>query len=179
MSSIITVFGSSIPNENSPEYATAYACGRILAESGMTICNGGYAGTMEASAKGAREAGGKTIGITVSGWTRKPNRWIQEEISKPTLIERMLKLVEMGNAYVILPGGSGTLLELACVLEFVNKGVINQKPIVLVENFWDGVIESLRSEPGATPGNDCTRYVHKVQTPKELAAYLKSALPRS
>ncbi len=179
MNSIVTIFGSSIPEENSPEYATAYACGRILAEEGMTICNGGYAGTMEASAKGAFEAGGNTIGITVSTWLRKPNRWIRQEFSMPTLFERIVKLVEMGNAYVILPGGSGTLLELACVLELVNKGAMRQKPIVLVGNFWDGVLQSLRREPGATPVNDCTRFVHKVQTPKELAGYVKSVLPGS
>ncbi len=176
MSPTITLFGSSIPEENSPEYATAYACGRTLCEAGMTVCNGGYAGTMEASAKGATEAGGKTIGVTVSTWPRKPNRWIQQEISVPTLFERIMKLVEIGNAYVVLPGGSGTLLELSCVLELVNKGAMDQKPIVLLGGFWDGVLESLRLEPGATPSNDCTRFVHKVQTPKELASYLQSVL---
>ncbi len=176
MSAIVTIFGSSIPEENSPEYATAYASGRVLAEAGMIVCNGGYAGAMEASAKGAADAGGKTIGVTVSKWTRKPNQWIQQEISTPNLFERISKLVEMGSAYVILPGGSGTLLELACVLELVNKGAMNQKPIVLVGNFWDGVLQSLRREPGATPANDCTRFVHNVQTPKELVEYLQSAL---
>jgi uncharacterized protein (TIGR00730 family) len=176
MDSIVTVFGSSVPGESSPEYGMAYTCGRTLAESGMTVCNGGYAGLMEASAKGAVEAGGKTVGVTVSTWSGTPNRWIQKEIRMPTLLDRMMKLVEMGDAYVVLPGGSGTLLELACVLELVNKSVIRTRPIVLVGDFWDGVLDSLRREPGVTPANDCTRFVHEVRTPEGLVAYLKSAL---
>lgn len=179
MNYVITIFGSSVPEENSPDYTTAYNVGRTLGKAGMTICNGGYGGTMEASAKGAREVGGKTLGITVSTWPRKSNPWIQQELKQPSLFERLMKLVEMGNAYVILPGGSGTLLELACVLELVNKGIIDRKPIVLVGGFWDGVMDSLRREPGSSTGNDSTRLVHKVQTPEELLEYLEKSLPPS
>jgi uncharacterized protein (TIGR00725 family) len=170
------MFGSSIPEENNAEYVTAYECGRMLAKAGMTVCNGGYAGTMEASAKGAKEAGGTTIGITVSGWSRRPNPWIQQEIKTQSLIERLMKLVEMGNAYVVLPGGTGTLLEFACVLELINKEIIDRKPIVLVGDFWNGVVETLRNEPGSHSQNDCTRLVRKVGSPAELSDYLKTTL---
>ena len=170
------MFGSSVPEESSPEYATAYECGRMLAEAGMTVCNGGYGGTMEASARGAQEAGGMTIGITVSTWPRKPNPWIQQEVRMASLIDRLMKLVETGNSYVVLPGGSGTLLEFACVLELINKRIVDRKPIVLVGDFWDGVVEALRQEPGPEGRNDCTKLVHKVRNPEELSHYLKSTL---
>ena len=170
------MFGSSVPEENSADYVTAYECGRMLAEAGMAVCNGGYAGTMEASAKGAKEAGGTTIGITVSSWSRKPNPWIQQEIKAQSLIERLMKLVEMGNAYVVLPGGTGTLLEFACVLELINKDIIGRKPIVLVGDFWNGILETLRNEPGSQARNDCTRLVRKVGSPVELLDYLKTTL---
>jgi uncharacterized protein (TIGR00725 family) len=170
------MFGSSVPEENSADYVTAYECGRMLAEAGMAVCNGGYAGTMEASAKGAKEAGGTTIGITVSGWSRKPNLWIQQEIKAQSLIERLMKLVEKGNAYVVLPGGTGTLLEFACVLELINKDIIGRKPIVLIGDFWNGILETLRNEPGSQVRNDCTRLVRKVGSPVELLDYLKTTL---
>lgn len=173
---IVTVFGSSVPEENSKDYTLAYDCGRKLAEAGMTVCNGGYRGTMEASARGAKSAGGLTIGITISDWIRKPNPWIQQEIKTTSLIERLMKLVEMGNAYVVLPGGSGTLLEFACVLELINKSVISPKPIVLIGDFWDGIIETLKHEPLADGKDNCTRLIHKVGNPDELALYLKTTL---
>jgi uncharacterized protein (TIGR00730 family) len=176
MKPVVTLFGSSVPVEKSPDYVTAYECGRMLAGAGMTVCNGGYGGTMEAAAKGATEAGGATIGITVSSWSRKPNPWIQQEIKASSLLERLMKLVEVGNAYVILPGGTGTLLEFACVLELINKGVISRKPIVLVGDFWDGVMDSLRNEPGSEGHNDSDRLVHKVGDPAELSDYLKTTL---
>jgi uncharacterized protein (TIGR00730 family) len=172
----VTLFGSSVPQENSADYITAYECGRMLAKAGMTVCNGGYGGTMEASAKGAKEAGGATVGVTVSNWSRKPNPWILREVKATSLIERLMKLVEIGNAYVVLPGGTGTLLEFACVLELINKGLISRKPVVLVGDFWDGVMESLRNEPGSEGRNDSDRLIHKVQNPAELSDYLKRTL---
>jgi uncharacterized protein (TIGR00725 family) len=172
---IVTVFGSSVPLVNSAEYGTAYDCGKKIAEAGLTICNGGYRGTMEASAKGAREAGGQTIGVTISDWPRKPNAWIQQEIKTASLIERLMKLVELGNAYIVLPGGTGTLLEFACVLELINKEIINRKPIILVGDFWDGVLNSLGNEPGSEVQARSNRLVHKVQSAVELPEYLKKS----
>ena len=149
----------------------------MIALAGMTACNGGYGGTMEASAKGASENGGATIGVTVSSWSRKPNAWVQREVQTSSLFERLMKLVELGNAYLVLPGGSGTLLELACVLELVNKGIIDRKPIMLVGDYWDRVIDTLRNEPGSSGHNDCSRLVHKVKSPQDLFTYLKAILP--
>lgn len=169
------MFGSSVPEENSTEYLTAYDCGRRVAEAGFTICNGGYRGTMEASAKGAREAGGQTIGVTISDWSRKPNAWIQNEIKTASLMERLMKLVDLGNAYIVLPGGTGTLLEFACVLELINKEIIDRKPIILVGDFWDGVLTSLRNEPGADGRAKSNGLIYKVQSPKELPEYLKNS----
>jgi uncharacterized protein (TIGR00730 family) len=128
---IVTVFGSSRPSEGDEEYRLAYEVGKNLARNGFTVCNGGYTGIMEASARGAKEAGGKTIGVTFKNNFKKSlNRWIDEEMFQTTLIERMMKLVELGNAYVVLKGGTGTLLELAAVWEFINKGLLKEKPIV-------------------------------------------------
>ena len=176
MTNVITVFGSSAPREGSLEYRTAYDCGKALALAGFTVCNGGYAGIMEASAKGARDSGGGTVGVTVGTWPRKANRWIQEEIKEETLIERLMKLVELGDAYVILPGGTGTLLEFAYVLEYINKALMDRKPIVLVGDFWEGVLETLRKESVLTGNLDGTKSVHVVGNAAELVEYLREEL---
>ena len=73
MGKVITIFGSSRPLPDSEDYQTAFDAGRSLARRGFTVCNGGYAGTMEAASKGAREAGGKTIGVTSTVFSRTPN----------------------------------------------------------------------------------------------------------
>src|SRR5437763_16461998 len=113
MTRIVTVFGSSLPGPESAAYADARRLGRLLAESGFGVANGGYAGLMEASARGAREAGGHTIGVTCTVWPQAANPWIVEEVRANSFPERIMKLIHLGAAYVVLPGGTGTLAELA------------------------------------------------------------------
>jgi uncharacterized protein (TIGR00730 family) len=171
---VITIFGSSRPVESDPEYRLAYEVGKQLAISGFIVCNGGYGGIMEASARGAKEAGGRTIGVTFQNtFKRTANKWIDEEIFQPTLIDRMMKLVELGDAYVILKGGTGTLLELAAVWEFINKGLIKEKPIVIVGIFWNGVVETLREELLWEGVGDCTKFIQQVSSSEECVAMIK------
>ena len=173
MSNVVTVFGSSRPSEGDEEYRLAYEVGKNLALNSFIVCNGGYGGIMEASSRGAKEAGGKTIGVTFkNNFKKSANRWIDEEIFQPTLVERMMKLVELGNAYVVLKGGTGTLLELATVWEFINKGLLKEKPIVIIGDFWNGVIETLRKEILWECAGDCTKYIHRTSSPEECAKLL-------
>ena len=175
---IVTIFGSSRPTEDSAEYQLARALGKELAQAGLTVCNGGYAGTMEASARGSKEAGGATIGVTVDAFGKSANRWIDREIRLPTLTERLMKLVELGDAYVVLKGGTGTLLELAYVWEFINKGLLREKPIVIVGSFWRGVVHTLKEELIWEGLGDCTKLIAQVETPEACVSYLKQKLVR-
>ena len=95
---IITVFGSSLPGEGSSAYNAARRLGRLLAEAGYAVCNGGYGGLMEASAWGAREAGGHTIGITCAIWPRPANPYIAEEFRTQNFPQRLMTLIERGDA---------------------------------------------------------------------------------
>ena len=147
----ITIFGSSLPHEGSVAYAEAHRLGRLLAESGFAICNGGYGGLMEASARGAREAGGHTIGVTCVLWASRANPWIVEEIRTHSFLERLTTLIERGDAYIVLPGGTGTLAELALVWEMMNKSALaktvgGRKPLLVMSPYWQPVIECLRQE---------------------------------
>ncbi|MGB2869027.1 MAG: LOG family protein [Bacteroidota bacterium] len=169
----ITVFGSSRPVEGDPEFTTAYEVGKHLAKAGFSVCNGGYGGIMTASARGSKEAGGSTIGVTADQLRKGANKWIDQEIRKRDLVERLLKLVELGDGYVVLKGGTGTLLELACVWEFVNKGILRVKPIVVVGSFWKDVIATLSGEALWEGLGDCTKFIQQVETPEECANILR------
>jgi uncharacterized protein (TIGR00730 family) len=147
----VTIFGSSLPDENSTAYIDARRLGRLCAESGFAICNGGYAGLMEASARGAREAGGQTIGVTCEVWPLRANRWITEEVRTRSYPERLMTLVERGDAYVALPGGTGTLVELALAWELMNKSILStsvggKRPLLVWAPYWRPVIECLNQE---------------------------------
>lgn len=141
---IVTVFGSSRPREGDAEYAIARTLGAELAAKGFTVCSGGYGGVMEAVSRGAKEAGGSTLGITASFFQAKVNRWIDEEIRVKTWQERLFALVRRGHGYVTCQGGTGTLVELAVVWEMINKGAIARKPLVVLGEFWRPIVERVR-----------------------------------
>lgn len=143
---IVTIFGSSQAKEGETEYKEARELGRKLAEAGYTVCNGGYGGVMEASAHGAKEAGGKTIGITTEDFGGPVNRWIDQEIRMKKWNERLFKLIGTGDAYVILNGGTGTLVELFVVWEMLNKKFI-QKPTVVLGPQLQNLVEEIRKLP--------------------------------
>ncbi|MBI4166615.1 MAG: LOG family protein [Acidobacteria bacterium] len=147
----ITIFGSSLPGEGSAAYEDARLLGRLLAERGYLVCNGGYGGLMAASARGARESGGHTIGVTCALWPAVANPWIVEEVRAATFLDRLINLIERGDAYVVLPGGTGTLAELALVWEMMNKSALAQtvggrKPLLVVTPYWQPVIDCLSQE---------------------------------
>ena len=132
-------------------YQQARKLGNRLAQAGFAVCNGGYGGLMEASARGARECGGHTIGVTCDVWTATANRWVAEEVRTATFMERLLTLIERGDSYVVLPGGTGTLAELALVWEMMNKSALcrslgGRKPLLVMVPYWRPVIDCLKQE---------------------------------
>ncbi len=131
----VTVFGSSRVRPGSAAYETAHAVGTCIARHGCELVNGGYGGTMEAAARGAREAGGEVVGITVRTFDyAPPNPFLSRRIETADLFERLARLVDLGDLYVVMPGGTGTLLEFSLVWELQNKG-ISPKPI-LADSIW-------------------------------------------
>jgi hypothetical protein len=177
---IVSIFGSSRPVPEDAEYAVAQDTGTQLARAGFTVCNGGYAGIMEASARGAREAGGHTIGIICGAFPgRKANQWIDDVIIEDSLISRLVKLMTLGDAYVILKGGTGTLLELAAVWEFMNKRLMQEKPVVLVGDFWAGVVGTLKEEMEWEGLADATRYLTIVPSAEACASVIQQKLANS
>lgn len=145
----IAVFGSSQSRKGTNHYEDAHAVGFALAKAGYIVVNGGYRGVMAASSKGAKEAGGKTIGVTTESFDArgiKPNEYIDTVISVPTYGERLLKLISMCDGYVVMRGGSGTLGELFCTWEFVKNKSLPLRPVVLYGSHWKRIIEFLDGE---------------------------------
>jgi hypothetical protein len=161
----ITIFGTANAKSGEPAYTLAYQTGKLLAQAGFVIANGGYGGTMLAASKGAAEAGGETIGVTCSAFkSSTANEYITREIVTGSLDERLDTLIKLGRAYVVLPGGTGTLLELAKVWELKNKGFIEaDKPIILVGGFWKPLVDLI-----AADDPDSSRYIRQADGPKQV-----------
>jgi uncharacterized protein (TIGR00730 family) len=142
MPKVVTVFGSSAPRPGEPEYETAKILGKLIADAGLVLKNGGYGGTMEAGADGANTAKGKTVGVILNGfWGNKGNRWLDEKIVTEDLFERLKMLITGSDAFVILPGSSGTLAEIALLLEMKAKKMITPAPIVFIGDFWKPLLD--------------------------------------
>jgi uncharacterized protein (TIGR00730 family) len=120
---VITVFGSAAPLPGTAPYEAARTVGQLLAEAGLSVQTGGYAGVMSGASQGASEAGGHVIGVTSAQIEQfrpvPPNEWVAEEIKHDTLRQRLLHLVDYSDGYIIMPGGIGTLSELAMVWSFL------------------------------------------------------------
>ena len=182
----VTVFGSALPGEGSNAYAEAQRLGRLLAEAGYAVCNGGYGGLMEASARGAREAGGHTVGITCVIWPRPANPYIVEEVRTQDFPGRLMTLIERGDAYIVLPGGTGTLAELALVWEMMNKGSLaktvgGRKPLLVMAPYWQPVIDCLQQEGDLKNGDSnwsapAMEIVTLIERPEQAVEELRKSL---
>jgi len=146
----ITIFGGSHPQPGSPAYAEAYELGKLLAQAGHTVLTGGYIGTMEAVSRGANEAGGHVIGVTctdIETWRgTQANAWVKEERRFPTLEGRLIELVRACDAAIALPGGPGTLTEIALTWNLMIVHSMPVKPLVLTGAGWRSVFDRFFDE---------------------------------
>jgi uncharacterized protein (TIGR00730 family) len=139
----ITIFGSSMPLPGDTEYEDAYYIGKSLAKKGYNICSGGSMGIMDAVSKAANEEGREAIGVTVEIFNSKTSQYLTKEIKCPTLYERLENLVSIGDGYIILPGGTGTLLEISLVWEMFNKNLMSVKPTACFGDIWTKIVEPM------------------------------------
>ena len=131
----VCIFGGSAAREGDKEYEDAYELGKLLAEKGHIIVNGAHDGTMEASAKGAREKGGKVIGVTCKQIEKlKPvNKHISEAIVADDLFDRIKAYYDNIDLFIALAGGTGTLSEMIFTCDMMGLGLLPKKPILVYE----------------------------------------------
>ena len=136
----VTVFGGSSPRPGEPAYEDAYRLGELLGSAGYTVLTGGYIGTMEAVSRGTAESGGEVIGVTcdeIEAWRpTKPNSWVQHERRFPTMKQRLYALIDECDAAIALPGGIGTLAEIAVMWSQMQVSISKVRPLILVGEGW-------------------------------------------
>lgn len=171
----IAVFGGSRVERGSALYAEAERVGALLARAGFTLINGGYTGTMEASAKGAREAGGRVIGVTSTLFPNSIlNDFVDEEIATDDLYNRIRELIVRGDGYVVLRGSIGTLAELGIVWNLASLEPGFSKPIVLLGDSWKNVVRAYQQNLAI--GAEQTQFIMTASTPDECVELLTRKL---
>jgi uncharacterized protein (TIGR00730 family) len=176
----VTVFGSARTKPGDPDYRFAESLGRSLARAGHAVITGGGPGDMEAVSKGAFEAGGRTIGACIElPHEERPNPYLTHQISFRYFFVRKVMFVKYSRAFVILPGGFGTLDELFEALTLVQTRKVEPFPIVLAGNdgFWDGLLSWLSStlmRRGKISPEDLS-LLQRAATPDEVLALLARA----
>jgi uncharacterized protein (TIGR00730 family) len=150
----VSVFGSARTPRDSPHYASGVAIGAALAEAGYAVITGGGPGAMEAANRGASEAGGLSVGLGIElPFEQELNEWVDVGIAFRYFFVRKTMFVKYAQAFVILPGGFGTLDELFEALTLVQTRKVTRFPVVLVGSaYWSGLVDWLRGTmvPAAT-----------------------------
>jgi uncharacterized protein (TIGR00730 family) len=137
---IITIFGGSKCTNGTFEYREAMELGNRLAKAGFTICTGGYLGVMEAASRGAREAGGRVLGIVMNQFKSEPNRFLTDKVATDHFYDRLQNLITRSVGFVALRGGMGTVTEISLVWNKLQTGVLDRRPLVLIGECWQKVV---------------------------------------
>src|SRR5918992_118966 len=144
MERIVTIFGGSKCSRESEEYGHAQRVGELLAAQGFTICTGGYLGVMEGASRGARESGGRVLGIVMNEFKSEPNRYLTDKVASAHFYERLQNLILRSVGFVAVRGGAGTVTEVSLAWNKLQTKVIEPRPLVLLGDCWRPVIEALR-----------------------------------
>jgi uncharacterized protein (TIGR00730 family) len=142
----VSVFGSARVREDHPAYAAARQAGRGLAKAGFAVVTGGGPGVMEAANRGAREAGGLSVGFNiVLAHEQESNPYLDIEYTFDHFYARKVCFVKPSEGFVIFPGGFGTLDELFEALTLIQTGKVRDFPVVLVgTTYWRGLLDWMR-----------------------------------
>jgi uncharacterized protein (TIGR00730 family) len=173
----VTIFGSARSHPNSVNYKTTQTVARLLVESGFNVISGGGPGVMEAANKGAAEAGGKSVGLHIHlPKEQKPNKYANVRLDFKYFFIRKVMFVKYAVAYVIMPGGFGTLDELFEALTLIQTKRIKFFPVLLIDSqYWQGLINWIKGtlmRENAISESDLD-IITVVDTPEEAVRTIK------
>ena len=142
----VSVFGSARTPPGSAEYELAREVGRRLGRAGFTVITGGGPGAMEAANRGAHEVGARSIGLNIElPFEQHANGYVTDAFEYHYFFTRKIMFVRYANAFVVLPGGFGTLDELFEALTLIQTGKVREFPVCLVDSsYWGGLVGWLR-----------------------------------
>jgi hypothetical protein len=147
MKNAVSIFGSARVMPEDPYYQKTEKLARRLAEKGFSVITGGGPGIMEAANKGAAEAGGKSVGMNIRlPFEQKPNAYANISIDYKYFFIRKVMFVKYAVAYVIMPGGFGTMDELFEALTLIQTRRIKSFPVILMgSEYWKGLLDWLKN----------------------------------
>ncbi|MBI2039926.1 LOG family protein [Candidatus Microgenomates bacterium] len=146
----VAIFGFADAPVNSNLYKDAFNVAKILAQTGYLVVNGGGPGVMRAATEGAHAVGGKVTGVTfypkeiIRYEGKDPQNQVDEEVITQNYVERTLRLLERGQVYVVLNGGTGTISEFGMAWGLARLYFGHHKPLILYGNFWHEIIEAFK-----------------------------------
>jgi uncharacterized protein (TIGR00730 family) len=172
----VTVFGSARFPETHRYYEMARRVGACLVRDGFTVMTGGGPGIMEAANRGAKEAGGRSIGCNIElPQEQKPNAYVDRWVTFRHFFVRKVMLVKYSYAFIAMPGGFGTLDEMTEAATLIQTGKISHFPLVLMGvEFWKPLLEFMRGtliKEGTIGPDDVDFYV--TDSPEEAAAHVR------
>jgi uncharacterized protein (TIGR00730 family) len=178
----VTVFGSARVPPDHPQYLAAEATSRLLSEAGFAVITGGGPGIMEAANKGAKEAGGASIGCNIElPFEQGTNPYVEMAINFHYFFVRKTMFVKYSEAFVIFPGGFGTMDELFEALTLIQTGKVRDFPVVLFgSDYWGGLLEWIRGtmarEGKISP--DDVDLLRITDSPEEAVRFVIEAVQR-
>ena len=177
----VTVFGSARFKPGEPYYELARQTGNVFAKAGFTVLTGGGPGAMEAANRGAHEAGGATYGLNIIlPHEQQPNPYVDDSFEFNYFFVRKVMLVKYSCAYIVVPGGLGTLDELFEAATLIQCKKIGPFPLILVGGkFWKGLrdfISYMASQGVFSPKE--VGFSRIVETPEEAVQLVLKSLPK-
>jgi len=173
----VSIFGSARVKAGEPYYEKTVVLARRLAQEGFSVITGGGPGIMEAANKGAAEGGGKSVGMNIRlPFEQKPNPYANIHIDYKYFFIRKVMFVKYALAYIILPGGFGTLDELFEAFTLIQTKRIRSFPVILVgSEFWKGLLDWIRKtliREGMIQQEDL-HYFQIIDDPEEVVRHIK------
>ncbi|MCR4305898.1 MAG: LOG family protein [Candidatus Daviesbacteria bacterium] len=168
----VAIFGYADASENDKLFREVRAASKVLAEAGYVVVDGGGPGVMRAATIGAKEGGGKVIGVTLYSEDipdfegRDPKNLFDEEIKTTNYVERTLALMKTGQVYVVFNGGTGTISEFGMAWGLAKLYFGHHKPLILYGKFWENIIAAFKENMLMRPQE--LKVYKIVESPEEI-----------
>jgi uncharacterized protein (TIGR00730 family) len=175
----VTVFGSARFEESHRYYRRAREIGAALARAGFAVMTGGGSGIMEAANRGAQEAGGLSLGCNITlPREQQPNPYLDKLIQFDHFFARKVMLVKYSTAFVVMPGGFGTLDEAFEIATLMQTRKLERFPLIAVgDDFWNPLVDFVRNTMLAegTVSPDDVQFIHRVETAEDVIRVIGEA----
>ena len=173
----VSIFGSARVKPDEPAYQQARSIARAFAENGFAVITGGGGGVMAAANQGAKEAGGKSVGLNIRlPFEQLPNEFANLQLEFKYFFIRKVMFIKYASAYIGLPGGFGTLDEIFEVMTLIQTQRIKPFPIILAgSEYWSGLLDWIKARlrDGGKISADDLDIVQVIDDPEEIVATVK------